>query len=209
MKTQNYYLVCWTAQGDSILKVEDGDKLGHLGQFPRTARKPIYDMLSKSKQPTHNYFLTTKFWSSIPSRAEAVSLAHHKMGTGDSPSTTNVKETGYTQHELFLPFSQIQRDSALSSLKWISHCFFRHHIAFKVIKHNKKNTFPVPITDTYWSSWSTQRNACSNLEKETKKCSLWKLLDWKKGNKIAVFEVKLILTQSLVKITGINGKSLT
>lgn len=138
MKTQNYYLVYWTAQGDSILKVEDGDKLGHLRQFPRTARKPIYDMLSKSKQPTHNYFLTTKFRSSIPSRAEAVSLAHHKMGTGDSPSTTNVKETGYTQHELFLPFSQIQRDSALSSLKWISHCFFRHHIAFKVIKHNKK-----------------------------------------------------------------------
>lgn len=48
MKTQNYYLVYWTAQGDSILKVEDGDKLGHLRQFPRTARKPIYDMLSKS-----------------------------------------------------------------------------------------------------------------------------------------------------------------
>lgn len=43
------------------MKVEDGDKLGHLRQFPRTARKPIYDMLSKSKQPTHNYFLTTKF----------------------------------------------------------------------------------------------------------------------------------------------------
>lgn len=167
-KNSELLLGALNSKGDSILKAEDGDKLGHLTQFPGTARKPIFDVFSKSKQPTHHYFLTTKFRSPVPSRRpEAINLVHHKMGTGESPR--DYQREGNRLHRTWVVFAIFtnSKDSA-SSLNWLSHCFFRHPIAFKVIKHNKKTTFPVSITNTYWSSWSTQKKACSNLEEETK-----------------------------------------